>query len=118
MKAISPETYFASLNLSNTDDITKREAENMKDWLREAIELGYFKILVKDGKMIGFFTWTLQKEGEGFSVLIQNMVIFKGCESKENLAFLRDYFRKIYPEAKKFYWKNRKKDKEFIVKGG
>lgn len=70
-------------------------------------------ILEKDRNAIGFFTWDKTQDG----VFMNNMFILPTFRNKSNLLYIRKIFRGAFPDAKKFYWKNRKHDRQHIVRG-
>jgi hypothetical protein len=81
--------------------------------VKEAIERGRFKTIIRNGKMIGFFTWSVGEKG----VFINNMFILKEFRNKGNLLYLRELFKnKMFPNCKCFYWKNRKSGSFYYTK--
>jgi hypothetical protein len=80
---------------------------------KEAFEKGRFKTIIRNGKMIGFFTWQVT-DGK---VFINNMFILKEFRDKGNLLYLRRLFKGImFPGCKCFYWKNRKSGSFYYTK--
>lgn len=80
--------------------------------IAEALEKKQFKLVIKEGKPAGFFTWQVS----GDEVFINNMFILRQYRGKDNFFAFRRFFREKYPDTKLFYWQNRKKNKGFLIR--
>lgn len=88
-------------------DLAPGKAFQVKRLIGEALRDSRFRFIEKEGKTIGFFTWIPQDGG----VFFNNLFILKQYRNSKNMIYLRGIFREKF-HGQKFYWKNRKKNKE------
>ena len=88
------------------NDLLPYLTPKVKQNIKEAFDSGRLHFIEKNGNTIGFHTWEIKDN----KIVIYNLWIDKKYRDKNNLLFLRDYFRKKYPLFK-FIWRNRKKGK-------
>ena len=107
------ENTFVDTILGQGVKLNPFEIIEVERQIKEAIEKERFKAVIKDRKVIGFFTWSVGEKG----VFINNMFILKEFRNKGNLLYLRELFKnKMFPNCKCFYWKNRKSGNFYYTK--
>ena len=82
--------------------------DNLADEIKGCILGRRFEFIKKGDIVIGFFTWHYKDD----KILINNMCILPIFRNRNNLLFLRKYLRSKLYNYNKFYWENRKKQKE------
>jgi hypothetical protein len=88
-----------------------KKQEEVLSQIDRAIAEGRFKEIQKDGFVIGFFTFKPKED----SIFINNCVICEKYRNRENLLYLRQFFRQMFNGCT-FYWKSKKRGRMAYVK--
>ena len=100
------------------NDMKIQDEDYLRAELKESLDKGNFSFIFnpKSGQDIGFFTWLIMKKGNLPCIYVNNMCVLKEFRNKDNLLFLRHFFREKYPHMEFTYWKNEKKDKYYYCR--
>jgi hypothetical protein len=92
------------LNLIEEDiDLKSDDREKIRLSLQEAVQTDTLRFIYRDNIPVGFYSWKVYSKG----IFINNLFILKGYRNRDNLLYLRNWFREKMVNGK-FYWKNRK----------
>ena len=86
--------------------------EDTRQSLEQAFNEDKFRFITKEGRPLGFFTWHEYYKHNKQWIWINNLIIWGKC----SLFFLRDFFRKMYPNRDWVYWYNAKRNRYYYCK--
>jgi hypothetical protein len=96
-------SFFSEQGVS----LTNEEAVEMWEGLNQAILNKTLIFIIREGRRIGFFTYTIR---EGI-VFINDMLIICECRNKNNFFHLRRTMREWFPHAIDFVWHSKRRDR-------
>jgi len=92
-------------------EIPERQFDEVATEIDEAIAEKHFHIVRKDSKVIGFFTLFFKDN----KLFINNCIIYQQFRDKNNLLYMRKYFRENFKDWR-FFWESKKNNKMCCVR--
>jgi hypothetical protein len=103
---------FVDLMSNSGVEMTPDKRLQVRRQIKEAIIEGRLILIEVSKAVIGFFTF--QKRSDG--IFINNLFIVENFRNSKNMLHIRKLFRDRFPDVKKFFWKNRKHNRETSFK--